>query len=244
MKMLSLFKSSSKLVLLMPIITFLQLLLPSWTFRCSTKQNLPSFRRQQQHHRYGRTFSPFSSRVGESSGGDNEHDNIDQEEVKQGIDGNDDGTIFNGTYNPFRLAVLKLGMTELKYTSPLNYEKRDGIYACAGCGLQLFTSKGKYDSGSGWPSFWKSAASNRIDLSKEWDGRVECTCKKCGGHLGHVFPDGPKVKELELEELEQVPETDPGQRGGLDDGKLKKNPNRRLPRFCMNGASLKFEAKA
>ena len=89
-----------------------------------------------------------------------------------------------GTINPLRLAVLKLGLTELKWTSPLNYEKRVGTYDCASCGTVLFDSSGKYDSGSGWPSFWKTKDVNRVAYKREWDGRVECSCRSCGGHLG------------------------------------------------------------
>ncbi len=90
----------------------------------------------------------------------------------------------SGTVNPLRLAVLKLGLTELKYTSPLNYEKRAGSYECANCGTKLFDSSGKYDSGSGWPSFWKTSEADRVAYKREWDGRVEVSCKNCGGHLG------------------------------------------------------------
>lgn len=88
-----------------------------------------------------------------------------------------------GTKNPLRLAVLKLGMTELKWTSPLNYEKRSGTYECASCSTVLFDSTGKYDSGSGWPSFWRTDSGN-VAYKREWDGRIECSCKSCGGHLG------------------------------------------------------------
>lgn len=110
--------------------------------------------------------------------------------------GNDEGTeteggtkekVPIGTYNPLRLAVLKLGFTELRWTSPLNYEKRGGQYNCANCGTHLFDAGGKYDSGSGWPSFFRTAEGN-VSLYREWDGRIECRCGKCEGHLGHVFP--------------------------------------------------------
>jgi len=138
-----------------------------------------------------------------------------------------------GTWNPLRLAVLKLKFTELKYTSPLNYEKRPGTYTCAACDSELFTSVGKYDSGSGWPSFWKTASKNRIVYKKEWDGRVEVQCANCRGHLGHVFPDGPMRMDLPKEELAKIPE---------DDLKTstESNPYTRLPRYCVNGASLRF----
>lgn len=141
-----------------------------------------------------------------------------------------------GTYNPLRLAVLKLGMTELKYTSPLNYEKRPGSYDCANCGSTLFDSKGKYDSGSGWPSFWKTSNENRVGYKREWDGRVEVSCKSCGGHLGHAFPDGPQRKDVPEEFLMEIPQ---------DDLQTSNPDNKftRLPRYCVNGASLKFREK-
>eukprot|EP00957_Ditylum_brightwellii_P119785 9139242-Ditylum_brightwellii.AAC.1 len=138
-----------------------------------------------------------------------------------------------GTWNPLRLAVLKLGFTELRFTSPLNYEKRDGSYNCANCGSKLFDSKGKYDSGSGWPSFWKTSTNNVVGLEQEWDGRVECVCKNCGGHLGHVFPDGPQRAEVSEMELVTIPDTDPKTSN-------PENSATRLPRFCVNGASLRF----
>ncbi len=138
-----------------------------------------------------------------------------------------------GTWNPLRNAVLKLKFTELKYTSPLNYEKRPGTYTCASCNAELFSSVGKYDSGSGWPSFWKTAGENRIRYKKEWDGRVEVQCANCRGHLGHVFPDGPMRMDLPEGELATIPG---------DDLKTSTESNQytRLPRYCVNGASLRF----
>lgn len=81
-----------------------------------------------------------------------------------------------GTWNPFSLAVLKLGLTEPAWTSPLNYQKANGTYLCANCRSPLFSSSGKYDSGSGWPSFWKTIESNRVKLERNWDARIECKC--------------------------------------------------------------------
>jgi hypothetical protein len=81
-----------------------------------------------------------------------------------------------GTWNPFSLAVLRLGLTEPAWTSPLNYKKANGTYICANCRSPLFSSSGKYDSGSGWPSFWKTIESNRVSLERNWDGRIECKC--------------------------------------------------------------------
>ena len=144
-----------------------------------------------------------------------------------------------GTWNPLSLAVLRLGFTEPAWTSPLNYKKEPGTYACASCGTELFSSSGKFDSGSGWPSFWKTIASDRVALKREWDGRIECRCQKCKGHLGHVFPDGPQRLELDALELETVPDTDPkiGYKvKGDGDSKYS-----RMPRYCVNGVALKFE---
>ncbi len=84
----------------------------------------------------------------------------------------------SGTWNPFSLAVLKLGFTEPAWTSPLNYKKANGTYICANCRSPLFSSSGKYDSGSGWPSFWKTIENNRVLVKRDWDGRIECKCAK------------------------------------------------------------------
>lgn len=83
------------------------------------------------------------------------------------------------TWNPFRLLVLRVGFTEPMGTSPLNYGKYDGIFQCAYCGAPLFDSSAKYDSGSGWPSFWRSATEDSIAYRVEFDGRMECRCKNC-----------------------------------------------------------------
>ena len=79
-------------------------------------------------------------------------------------------------------------------TSPLNHEKRQGEFLCAGCGAELFQSGTKYDSGSGWPSFYApmpDAVETTTDASHGMT-RTEVHCARCGGHLGHVFPDGPR----------------------------------------------------
>lgn len=89
--------------------------------------------------------------------------------------------------------ILRERGTEYPGTSPLNAEKRDGIYHCAGCGADLFSSETKYESGSGWPSFYApltGAVTSRQDSSHGMV-RTEITCAHCHGHLGHVFPDGP-----------------------------------------------------
>ncbi|MBV9331223.1 MAG: peptide-methionine (R)-S-oxide reductase MsrB [Alphaproteobacteria bacterium] len=90
--------------------------------------------------------------------------------------------------------VLREHGTEPAGTSPLNYEKRTGIYRCAGCGSELFDSSTKYESGSGWPSFFRArqgAVGTSTDTSHGMQ-RIEVHCARCGGHLGHVFPDGPR----------------------------------------------------
>ena len=84
--------------------------------------------------------------------------------------------------------------TELAGTSELNHEKREGSFHCANCGEKLFDSTTKYESGSGWPSFYKSLPEVFVEKKDMHIGypRTEYHCKKCGGHHGHVFDDGPK----------------------------------------------------
>ncbi len=94
---------------------------------------------------------------------------------------------------PEQFKVLRKHATERAGTSPLNFEKRTGTYNCAGCNTELFASDTKFESGTGWPSFWdplESAIATTTDRS--WFmTRVEVHCAKCHGHLGHVFEDGP-----------------------------------------------------
>ena len=90
--------------------------------------------------------------------------------------------------------VLRKSGTEPRNSSELNNEKRNGIYACKGCGTPLFKSDHKYNSGSGWPSFDREIAGN-VDFTTDYDigyPRTEEHCANCGGHLGHVFNDGPR----------------------------------------------------
>ena len=114
---------------------------------------------------------------------------------------------------PYAYEVLRHEATERPFSSPLNSEKRTGTFTCAGCGVPLFKSSDKYDSGTGWPSFVepisKSAVTEVPDYSIIFLPRTEVRCANCQGHLGHVFDDGPK------------------DRTGL--------------RYCMNGVSLKFK---
>ncbi|MGH6767581.1 MAG: peptide-methionine (R)-S-oxide reductase MsrB [Xanthobacteraceae bacterium] len=89
--------------------------------------------------------------------------------------------------------VLRLHRTEVPGSSPLNREKRNGTFACAGCELPLFASETKYESGTGWPSFYRPLP-NAIGTKKDYVllvPRTEVHCRRCGGHLGHVFEDGP-----------------------------------------------------
>jgi len=95
---------------------------------------------------------------------------------------------------PQRYAVLRQAGTERAGSSPLDREKRAGTFSCAGCALPLFASRTKYDSGTGWPSFWQplpNAVGTSSDRSLGFT-RTEVHCRRCGGHLGHVFDDGPR----------------------------------------------------
>lgn len=99
---------------------------------------------------------------------------------------------------PQRFAVLRQASTERPYSSPLNNEHRAGVFTCAGCALPLFASATKFDSGTGWPSFWKAlprAVATRTDRGLLME-RNEVLCARCGGHLGHLFDDGPKPTGL------------------------------------------------
>ncbi len=111
---------------------------------------------------------------------------------------------------PEQFAVLREEDTEPKSSSPLNQEHRPGTYLCAGCGLALFSSDTKFESGTGWPSFWQAldgAVATREEGIEYFYPRTEVHCRRCGGHLGHVFKDGPAPTRL---------------------------------RYCMNGVALKF----
>jgi peptide-methionine (R)-S-oxide reductase len=105
---------------------------------------------------------------------------------------------WRSTLTPDQYAILRKEGTERPFTSPLLHEERKGIFACAGCGLDLFSSSTKFDSGTGWPSFWApldKAVDTHADHS--WGmTRTAVTCHRCDGHLGHLFDDGPKPTGL------------------------------------------------
>lgn len=114
---------------------------------------------------------------------------------------------------PEQFRVLREKGTELPFTGKLLHNKEGGMYTCAGCGTELFSSNAKFDSGTGWPSFDEPANTQNVELREDrglFMSRTEVLCKKCGGHLGHVFKDGP---------------TKTGQR------------------FCINSCSLEFKKK-
>ena len=99
---------------------------------------------------------------------------------------------------PEQYAVLRHEGTEIPFTSPLNDEHRAGHFACAGCALDVFSSQTKFDSGTGWPSFWQPLTHAVTERSDDSLGmtRTEVHCRRCGGHLGHVFDDGPQPTGL------------------------------------------------
>ena len=105
---------------------------------------------------------------------------------------------WRGKLTPEQFQVLRKHGTERAGTSPLNKEHREGTFRCAGCGQELFTSDTKFDSGTGWPSFWKpleNAVETTTDRAYGMT-RTEVHCARCKGHLGHVFEDGPRPTGL------------------------------------------------
>lgn len=116
------------------------------------------------------------------------------------------------TLSPEAFRVLREHGTERAGTSSLNHEKRKGMFVCAGCGKDLFPSGTKFESGTGWPSFFAPLSAEAVETTEDrswFTRRTEVHCADCKGHLGHVFPDGPKPTGL---------------------------------RYCMNGVSLAFKS--
>lgn len=114
---------------------------------------------------------------------------------------------------PEQYRILREKGTEPAFSGALYRNHADGMYHCSGCGAPLFSSDAKFESGSGWPSFYLPADPGAIETHEDLSHgmrRVEATCARCGGHLGHVFPDGPRPTGL---------------------------------RYCINSASLNFEEK-
>jgi peptide-methionine (R)-S-oxide reductase len=105
---------------------------------------------------------------------------------------------WRSTLTADQYAVLRKEGTERPFTSPLLHEGRKGVFACAGCSLDLFSSSTKFDSGTGWPSFW-APLDNAVNTHEDRSYgmvRTAVTCHRCDGHLGHVFDDGPKPTGL------------------------------------------------
>lgn len=114
---------------------------------------------------------------------------------------------------PKTFEIMRHEDTERAFSSPLHDKKEQGLYYCASCGQALFDSEHKYDSGTGWPSFYQPIAAERVGTREDhqlFAVRTEVHCSRCGGHLGHVFEDGPQPTGL---------------------------------RYCMNGAALSFRGR-
>lgn len=97
--------------------------------------------------------------------------------------------------NPTEFHILREKGTEPPFSGKYIYNKEKGVYVCSGCGNELFSSENKFDSGSGWPSFWDVISSSKVKLKPDESHgmqRIEVLCSNCGSHLGHLFNDGPK----------------------------------------------------
>jgi peptide-methionine (R)-S-oxide reductase len=106
---------------------------------------------------------------------------------------------WRGELTPEQYHILRQKGTERAFTGAYCDSKTPGIFRCAGCGQELFSSDSKFDSGSGWPSFDRPSAEASVEEHRDVSHgmiRIEVTCSRCGGHLGHVFPDGPPTTGL------------------------------------------------
>ncbi|MDQ6623945.1 MAG: peptide-methionine (R)-S-oxide reductase MsrB [Verrucomicrobiota bacterium] len=120
---------------------------------------------------------------------------------------------WKATLTPEQFAIMRKKGTETAFSSPLLKEHRHGVFVCAACGAPLFASDTKFESGTGWPSFWKPFVAKNVYTSQDNSlgmERDEVLCARCGGHLGHVFDDGPPPTGL---------------------------------RYCLDGVALKFEPR-
>ncbi len=120
---------------------------------------------------------------------------------------------------PERFAVLRQAATEPAWSGELVHVDGEGTFTCAGCGAVLFTTDDKFESGSGWPSFTRAVAEGTIDEHEDHSfgmRRTEITCARCGGHLGHVFPDGPAPTGLRYCVNSLALEYEPGSDSGAD----------------------------
>ncbi len=120
---------------------------------------------------------------------------------------------WRGCLTPEEYRILREKGTEMAFTGKYNQHSEEGVYTCAACGQELFSSDTKYNSGSGWPSFWQPISKEKVATEKDgalFMERTEILCSRCGGHLGHVFSDGPRPTGL---------------------------------RYCVNSVSLDFEQR-
>jgi peptide-methionine (R)-S-oxide reductase len=106
---------------------------------------------------------------------------------------------WKASLTPAQFHIARKKGTERAYTGEYNDNKKTGLYLCVCCKTKLFSSQEKYDSGSGWPSFWKAVSDANVAIEEDSTHgmiRVEALCSQCGAHLGHIFPDGPKPTGL------------------------------------------------